>query len=279
MRCDVLFICSSSDQGVIRNGGRLGARWAPQALLSQFKKLASHSKTQKLAVTEVSSQSEEVNDFIQAQAQEEVRLSQVISSSKNIIHIGGGHDHVLPLLRALGTNHPLVVLNIDAHCDTRLEKEPHSGNPFRIFDQATQYSFKLFQYGIHKFANSETTLTPLKKGQMHLLYREECDDKSKREKFLFSLKESLTNEALLIFSLDCDALKASDVSAVSAPNHNGVPLEQVLDLIREYKEICKHKSQPEIYGIYEFNPLYDSLSGCSARTIVGLIDKMTEENG
>jgi formiminoglutamase len=53
---------------------------------------------------------------------------------QNIIHLGGGHDHVYPLLKAIETKYKkIIILNIDPHCDTRESEHNHSGTPFRQF--------------------------------------------------------------------------------------------------------------------------------------------------
>ena len=40
---DGLFISSASDLGVVRNGGRRGSRYAPEAILNVFKKMSKSS--------------------------------------------------------------------------------------------------------------------------------------------------------------------------------------------------------------------------------------------
>lgn len=272
--CDVLLALAQADVGVTRNGGRLGARWAPQALVSALAKLSLPQNPGRIQTVEVSTQGEETEDFVKAQRHEEERLTQTLACTKKLIHLGGGHDHVLPLLRTLGHSRPVVVLNIDAHCDTRQEVEPHSGNPFRLFAHETKHDFQLHQIGIHPFANSLTTLAPLKKGSMHVLYRQDCDDEASVASFLARLQASIPDNAVLVFSLDCDALAASDVAAVSAPNHHGLSLSFVHALVRWYAQWCAEQGQRGFYGVYEFNPVYDTVSGQSARALAGLLYEM-----
>lgn len=274
LKCDALFALAASDVGVSRNGGRIGSRWAPQALLATVQKLALPTQPLSIAWTEVSTQQDEEQDFLTGQRHEEERLAQSIPSCQRFLHLGGGHDHILPLLRTLGAKRPLVVLNIDAHCDTRKEQQPHSGNPFRLFAQEAKHPFQLFQVGIHPFANSLSTLEPLPNGEMHILWREDCDDPAHLANFLARLQGCIPPEAALVFSLDCDALKASDVGAVSAPNHHGLELGVVHQLVRWYAQWCQEQGQRHYYGVYEFNPLYDHVSAASARAIAGIVYQM-----
>ena len=120
-----LFLKSSTDIGVIRNGGRNGAKYAPQSFLSVFKKMSHHGtlSLRQFAEVEVSSEELELKDFALAQQTE----TQVISSAmakfrpKALCHFGGGHDHIYPLLSSLAQkNNKIVVLNIDAHADIQM---------------------------------------------------------------------------------------------------------------------------------------------------------------
>lgn len=212
------------------------------------------------------------------QVAEAVALRSHWKNFQRLIHIGGGHDHILPLLRVAGTQHPLVVINIDAHCDTRAEAEPHSGNPFRLFAQESAHGFQLHQIGIHPFANSQSTLSELPKGDMTLLLREDCEDRSHVMAYLARVLASVPDEARLVFSLDCDALALSEVGAVSAPNHRGLSAEFVHALVGWYENWCSEQGQRPYYGVYEFNPLYDSVSGHSARVMAGLLYSMLGPN-
>jgi formiminoglutamase len=269
---EMALLLAPSDHGVLRNGGRAGARWAPQAILSSFKKLANgRGNTQAIKYSEVTSQDLEAEGFEKAI---ELQMNLIRAANKSsLVHLGGGHDHILPLLKAFDQS-PLCVINIDAHLDTRIDPEPHSGNPFRLFDQTCKHSLTLHQIGIHPFANSLSTQTKLANGQMHILWKNECADGAHLNAFLTRIEQSLTPETKIIFSLDCDALSASDVEAVSAPNHDGLSIELVKQLIHFYRHLCLSRGQKTIWGIYEFNPLYDSVSSRSARTIAGLMYEM-----
>ena len=96
----ILFLKSSSDIGVIRNGGRNGARFAPQSLLSHFKKLSltSKLKTHHFKEIEVASIHEEEADFKISQIQQSSRIQNAINQENAafVCHIGGGHDHIYP---------------------------------------------------------------------------------------------------------------------------------------------------------------------------------------
>ena len=164
-KCDFLFLTSSSDIGVQRNGGRNGARLAPQSLLSYIKKLNKKPSLEKKSFIqlEVAIEQEELKDFQDAQNRQADRISTNLKSFPGsfVCHIGGGHDHILPLLLALGKDFKrVIVINIDAHADTRIDSDFHSGTPFRQFSTIFKKEFYLFQIGLMELANSKSTMNP-----------------------------------------------------------------------------------------------------------------------
>lgn len=270
----VTLALASSDVGVQRNGGRSGSRLAPQALLSVFKKLAlpTGDRTTVFETHTVTEQGTESRDYVASIAAQTERL-QGFARERDVIHIGGGHDHVYPLLCALD-DRPLVVLNVDAHLDTRTDAWPHSGNPFRRFADSAKHPFLLYQIGIHPFANSASTQSPLHQTPARILWREECEHADLVGAFLVRLEAELPPEARIVFSLDCDAISAPEMEAVSAPNHLGLSLGFVHQLAGFYRDLCQRRGVPQVWGIYEFNPVYDTVSSRSARGVAGLMYRM-----
>lgn len=263
----VLFIKSSSDTGVIRNGGRNGARLAPKSLLSYFRKLSLGGAASQYSFSEVevSSVDEEVENFSNAQESEAKKIGYALRSypEARIIHIGGGHDHIYPLLKSYSDAKRIIVLNLDAHADTRTDEESHSGTPFRQFDRDFNGDFHLFQLGLHVFANSESTLSKLPKGDMQILWRKDLGDQPKWETFFGEIRKLVDDQTVVIFSLDADAIAGELVPGVSAVNGLGLKTNELFQAWQMYKALpLKHEP---IMGIYELNPVYDTLSGMSMR--------------
>ena len=65
-----LFLKSSTDTGVIRNGGRNGAKHAPQSFLSAFKKMTHHESltSRQFYEVEVGNEELETKNFAEAQS-------------------------------------------------------------------------------------------------------------------------------------------------------------------------------------------------------------------
>ena len=263
---ELIFLKSSSDIGVIRNGGRNGARFAPQSFLVAFKRLTQDEHSQKFAFKEVEVSSaieEEEKDFHEAQNLEAGRIQKAVSEKSWICHIGGGHDHVYPLLKALSQNKKkVIVINVDAHADTRDDESHHSGTPFRQFSEEFSGEFHLFQVGLHPFANSKSTLANIK---MNILWKNEL---SEAEMFFKGIEKLVTSETLVVFSLDADALDGSIVPGVSAVNGNGLQMRELEKLWSQYVKLVPHKP---ILGIYELNPVFDTLSMMSMRAMAAFV--------
>jgi formiminoglutamase len=262
---DALFLTSSTDIGVIRNGGRNGARFAPKSFLAQFKRLAQGALTgTRCRSVEVADESAEQNDFALAQVSEARRIGAALGPCAGafVAHIGGGHDHVYPLLKSLEDAPRVIVLNVDAHADTRTDEAPHSGTPFRQFAREYAGDFFLFELGLHPFANSASTLSPLPRGEMKCLGRTELSALSLGQ-LAEELRTLVTPKTRVVFSLDADALSGALVPGVSAVNGQGLDWEELWDLWRLYSTLPL--GHAPLVGIYELNPLYDTLSAVSMR--------------
>lgn len=270
---DTLFIKSSSDIGAIRNMGRRGSNFAPEAIINVVKKLAMHTG-ETWSEIEISDSKLEIEDFHFAQDEYVKKLAtlyETYSKANKFIYLGGGHDHIYPMLKALNQSHKkIIVINIDAHLDTRVDEFHNSGTPFRQFAKDFKGEFKLIQLGIHDFANSKTTMSDL--GLAREVVATYDDLRHLTNQFtanrkVFERMIPFDREALYIFSLDADALESGLMEGVSAVNHRGLPY-QFVDELLNYAILnlrVKH------FGIYEYNPLFDNLSQKGARCLAGLI--------
>ena len=268
-KASFLFLKSSTDVGVERNGGRNGARLGPQSLLSSFKKL-NINKTwskEKIVEIEVASEQLERQDFRQAQTFESENILKALKlqSHAKICHLGGGHDHIYPLLMSLGNLYKkIIVLNVDAHADTRSDADPHSGNPFRLFDSLHKIEFKLYQIGLHAFANSSSTLDPMAHSEMKIIWRDEINE-VKLQNLFKEIEQEITEQTAVVFSLDADALAGQEVPGVSAVNPQGLSVNELKIIWKKYSEL--KFNHPFILGLYETNPVYDSVSMLSMRVL------------
>jgi len=270
----LFFLKSSSDVGVMRNGGRNGARYAPQSILANFKKFSSTNLASEIDFYEfeVANMIEESLDFPRAQVNQSDKIKAIFENNPgaSICHLGGGHDHIYPLLKAISPNYKrIIVLNIDAHADTRNDETHHSGTPFRQFAEEYSGDLHLFQLGLNPFANSFSTLTPLNQGTSHFLWRGELSNNSKLDVFFNKISSLINKETFVIFSLDADALNGHEMPGVSAINPNGLTQEMLTGIWQRFSLLNLH--HPLMLGIYELNPVYDTLSMQSSKKIAAFI--------
>jgi formiminoglutamase len=275
-----IILTSPSDVGVQRNKGRNGARLGPRAIINTLKKFNNHTRSNDslINVTEVSNQSSEILDFEAAQKTSSSKIHYQLQkyTEANKVHIGGGHDHIYPLLLAvdkLDSVKNILVINIDAHCDTRDDSSNHSGTPFRNYSNDSTKPYHLIQYGVQRQANSKSTLKPFTKGSIEYIYLDQVKIKTSNYNsvipdLVVSTPFEIDESTAIIISLDCDAIDGSQMQAVSAVNGNGIPLGHIHDVIDQIK---KFSSAPKYFGIYEFNPVYDNINQLGSRSIASLI--------
>lgn len=271
-----LILSSADDCGVRLNGGRPGARLSPKAMLNVFKKLTASPSLQKHGLEhQLLTTRYQLSDFENSQLAAHQEMLLVLGQRKRekILHLGGGHDHIFPYLLALQADpqikeRGLFIVNIDAHLDTRTDEVYSSGTPFRQWDQHSEIPFHLVQVGIHPFANPKENYQPLKKGRMDILHGAHHQDLALKLESLRELGPCPNSQVLI--SLDADALSSSCMSAVSAVNHQGLELNQVLEMMDWAFERCHRR----IMGIYEYNPIFDDLSQKGARALAVLMDRL-----
>ncbi len=279
LESDTVFMKFSSDRGTILNMGRRGSCYAPEAILTAVKKMAAHNLL-KWSEVEIVDQALEEKDLSSSQAEsikKMIRLFKEHKKASKFVSLGGGHDHVYPALMALNElTKKIVVINIDAHLDTRTDESPNSGTPFRQFARDFNGDVEIVQLGIHDFANTISTMSNLPKGRETVMTYEDVrygtvnfNDNEKLLRKVLPYHE----DALYFFSLDADALDAGVMEGVSAVNHRGLPYDFVEDvLIYAIDELkCRH------FGLYEYNPVYDNLSQKGARTLAALIYQILDD--
>ncbi len=271
---DLQLFLSPSDIGVQENKGRLGSRFAPQAIMAVFLKLNDSEISQRVFHHSLTSQLRDLDDYSGAIDQSVEEFKKNFSSKNPLVHLGGGHDHIYSLLKGLydlGEKN-LLILNIDPHCDTRIDEKPHSGNPFRRFVQnCPGWNGKLIQVGISEMNNNKETLRGV--SNMDIFNFEQLRVLSENFSKDLSLNDFITQKTIevcdrVIISIDADVIESSVMEAVSAVSYKGIPAHYLRSLM---VSLLRGIKKPHALGIYEYNPLYDNLSNKGSRYLAGLI--------
>ena len=128
---DLVIVGCPQDEGVRRNGGRVGAADGPRSIREQFYKLTPFNFKKRvfdLGDVEMAGTLEETHDNLT-----EV-IKQILSDNKRAIVIGGGNDISYADGRAMAEIFGVgawIGVNVDSHLDVRLAAQRNSGTPYR----------------------------------------------------------------------------------------------------------------------------------------------------
>jgi len=214
-----------SDEGVRRNGGRVGAAGGPRAIRAALYRLAADprleqfedflGRTRDLGDLEISRNLEADQEHLGE------ALAPYLEAGVFVIVLGGGHEtsygHFLGYARA---GKKVDILNWDAHPDVRELKQGqgHSGSPFR---QAIEHpSGACRRYSVAGLQPQSVALAHYQFVQQHgrAVWRDEVTRATIEE-----LYQAVAPPTLVSF--DLDAVVESEAPGVSAPNGAGLPSE------------------------------------------------------
>ena len=211
-----------SDEGVRRNGGRVGAAGGPRAIRAPLYRLGADprleqfedflGRTRDLGDLEISRNLEADQQHLGA------ALQPYLEAGVFVVVLGGGHEtsygHFLGYVRAGET---VEIVNWDAHPDVRELKlgQGHSGSPFR---QAIEHpSGVCRRYTVAGLQPHSVAPAHYQYVQRHgrAVWRDEVSPATIGE-----LYKGVTAPTLVSF--DLDAVIESDAPGVSAPNTGGL---------------------------------------------------------
>ena len=242
-----------SDEGVRRNGGRVGAQRGPGALRTALYRMAPDARsarfeellgrTQDLGDLEIS------GDVESDQQQLGDAIAPYIERGSFVIVLGGGHEtsygHFLGYVRA---GLKLEILNWDAHADVRglVGGKAHSGSPFR---QAIEHpSGACRRYTV-------AGLQPHMVAREHVAFVERSGRAIWRDDLhlerIAQLYRSVDRPTLVSF--DLDAVTEAEAPGVSAPSPAGL----TSDLWLEAAYQAGRSAAVSSADVVELNPLVD----------------------
>ncbi|GAB5492657.1 MAG: formimidoylglutamase [Phototrophicaceae bacterium] len=247
---DVVLIGLPQDEGVRRNGGRVGAKDAPDAIRQALYKLVNipSLKFFDMGNSKIFPTLEETH------AKHQAIIEHLLDDGKVIIVLGGGNDTSYPDCAALSThiNKNVLAFNIDAHFDIRADSPRNSGTPYRqLLDEGLIHPQNFYEIAYQPFANSPTYIDYLRsKGVVHHALKDVHD--IGLEKLLNDILAHHKDESVF-WGLDMDVVRAADAPAVSAVNPTGLTGEEFASIGR----IAGQHPNTSIFEITEVNPTYD----------------------
>lgn len=252
-RGDIVLTGYACDEGVRRNGGRVGAVGGPDSIK---KMLARTTFTNKIFdqgnVHCVEGRMEESQDVLR-----KITCS-VVEQEGLAINIGGGHDIAFATGSGVLDAHSrgtekIGVLNFDAHFDLRIpHPHPNSGTPFYQLAQACKSRKKDFNYlivGIQEQSNTVDLFSTAKGLNVDYVLDWECSHESIGK----AINKFLSSIDRLFISIDLDAFSAAFAPGVSAVNPLGMHpklLFRTLGEVFATGKVCA-------VDIAEMNPKFD----------------------
>lgn len=253
----------ATDEGVRRNGGRVGAADGPEALRAALGSLAVHDEFPRHDAGTVVT---EGKDLESAQEEVSVKVEELVRAGHLPIVLGGGHETSFASGRGLARVRPAAIVNLDAHFDLRAADRPTSGTPFRQLAEVYGADFDYSVLGISRANNTKVLFDTARDLGVNVVLDEELAAVSAREAAQRAL-ELLTDTESIHLSIDLDVLPAAVAPGVSAPAGFGVPLLH----IHAIAQALAATGKLALVDIAELNPRFDS-DGRTAKTAARLID-------
>ncbi|SRR6056297_311832 len=244
-----------SDEGVERNGGRIGASEAPEFIAEAFYKLTPHpayydihkkliSSSQRLQIVPKTTSMENHQKALG------IKVAKSLQAGRYPVILGGGHETALGhFLGYTQQMESVSIVNIDAHADVRPFKngKAHSGSPFR---QAWEHpSGKLDEYFV-------LGLNPASCAVQHLQFVSDCGGYGFESQLSVKQVEKTLHEVespQIMATMDMDVVKQGEAPGVSATNASGISSTLWLEIAQLFG---KHPRVTSL-DISEVNPRFD----------------------
>ncbi len=254
---DIVIVGFPIDEGVRRNGGRVGAAGAPDTIRDALYRLTPTARNHE-AFIDVLRRVLDIGNVRPANSLEDSQealgrvAGEVLSGGRVLVVLGGGHEtsfgHFLGYVRA---DTPVTILNLDAHADVRplVDGRGHSGSPFR---QAIEHPSGLCVgytvAGLQTTRVSARHVEYLRNKGARIYWSEDLRTLGPEDVF------AATNPAsTLMFTLDMDAIDAAYAPGVSAPSTCGLSAGDALSFAKTAGRTPMVRS----FDIVETNPLFD----------------------
>ena len=252
----IVLIGFACDEGVRRNGGRVGAKDGPQAIRKALANLAWH---QRFPVYDAGDVRCDDADMEGAQSRLAEVVAEAIRAGHRPLILGGGHEAAWGTFQGIVAAKPdakVGVINIDAHLDLRADEPGNSGTPFNQMAKWCEQRGRVFRYqclGVSFAANTAALFD--RATRLRVQWRCAMDVAPWQFKELHQEIDSFAQSVdLLYLSVDLDVLPAGMMPAVSAPAGRGVSLDAVELLIT----LAHLTRKLLVVEIVEFSPSFDS---------------------
>lgn len=257
----------SSDEGVRRNQGRIGAAHAPMELRRVLAGLP--AKTAMAALADAGDVVCDDGDLEAAQAELADVVSEVLASGGRPLVLGGGHEVAWGTYSGLRLHQQreaeseatllisrkLLIINFDAHFDLRQKRPANSGTPFDqiALDCAERgVPFNYACFGISDLSNTASLFAHAERLGVHYVFDVDMQETQLPQR-LSELQKLLDAADDVYLTIDLDVLPAATAPGVSAPAALGVPLSVIEAMVLRVRASGKLR----VADIAEYNPMFD----------------------
>lgn len=252
---EIVILACPQDEGVARNGGRVGAALAPDSIRRQFYKLTTfgiRAKVFDAGNTIIQNTLEETHDL------HTKIVEQILRDEKKIIVLGGGNDISYAdgcAMANVCSAENWLAFNIDAHFDVRRDSPRNSGTPYRqLLDGNFLKPANFYEIAYQPQAASPVYFEFLEKSGVNLISLDEFQNSNDKFQNLVADKLSTFDFPHSIFwGFDVDAVRAADAPGTSAPSPIGLTAEEFCALAAAAGKSANTK----IIEFTEVNPNFD----------------------
>ncbi|MCL6241513.1 MULTISPECIES: formimidoylglutamase [Acinetobacter] len=249
----------SSDEGVRRNRGRIGAAEAPDLIRKQLANLPVHSQ---VSIRDLGTVVCANGDLENAQAALAEQVEMSLQQGLKPIVFGGGHEIAFGsfsgIFQYAQNTHPeknIGIINFDAHLDLREDVHATSGTPFLQSAQLSEQHAKSFHYlciGAAQHSNTKKLFDTAARLGSQCIFDHELEA-AQLGHVLSKIDQFIQEVDWLYVTVDLDVFAASIAPGVSAPAVRGIDLKIFEQLMRHIQGSGKIK----LLDIAECNPKYD----------------------
>jgi formiminoglutamase len=249
---EVVLLGFPQDDGVRRNGGRVGAKAAPNAIRRCFYRTVAAEMP--VLFDMGNTRIDEGMTLEDMHERHHQLVRQILDDSKVLIVLGGGNDTSYPDCAALADSSgtPPLAFNIDAHFDVRADQPRNSGTPYRQLLEAGHLRAEaFFEIAYQPFANSPAYKAYLAEKGVRAFALDAVNETGISALLLGLLRES--SAATVFWGLDMDVVRGSDAPGVSALNPTGLSGEAFCAAA----SVAGSERRTRLFEITEVNPAYD----------------------
>ncbi len=285
---DVIIFGIPTDDGIRRNGGRIGASEAPNAIRQWLGKLTPYAgphfnrHLNDLYIVDLGDVP--MGDLETMHEAAAIIAKEMIAAGKIVITLGGGHDITYPLVRGFreGISKEIGLINVDSHLDVRPKKndQHHSGSSFRLLIEDGIVKGQNFaEIGIQSFVASQEHFEWVISQGSRILTFEDATEAHLPNAFE-ECEVAITRgdpEFPIYLSFDMDSVRASDAPGVSAPAPIGFLAEEAYEL----SVAAGLSKNVQAFDIVEVSPECDidgHTSRLAARMIAGFLAGVANRN-